>query len=106
MSDKTYMEQRFNQMKRHSILKGSSAGMVLRIILLILFLIFSKMFFDWAVEHSHNHFTDDELQNYYQEKHVIIFHMKKKGIITEEQFQQMKDSIKINIKRDFIRERR
>jgi len=52
---KKYLDKRFDEMKRQSILKGSSAGMVLRIILIVIILFFGKMFCDWAIDKSANY---------------------------------------------------
>lgn len=105
-NEKNYMERRFDTMKRQTITKGSSAGMVLRVVFLIVTIFLIMSFINWSVKKSCHYFTDEELYDYYQEKHVIIYNMKKRGLITERQFQQMKDSIKTNAKRDFIIERR
>lgn len=59
MADNSYLKKRFDAMKRRSILKGSSAGMILRIILIMALLLFGKMFCNWAVNESVNYDKDD-----------------------------------------------
>ena len=49
---KKYLDKRFDEMKRQSILKGSSAGMVLRIILIVIILFFGFRLCNWAVKMS------------------------------------------------------
>lgn len=104
--NKSYMEQRFDKMKRLFILKNSSAAMFIGLILLIFILFFGKMFFDWAVDKSHNHVDEYELRAYKNSKYKYLVDQRAKGNITKEQLQQMVDSIETNAKRDFIKERR
>jgi len=50
--EKRYLDKRFETMKRQSLLKGSSAGMILRIILLAIILFFGFRLCNWAVKMS------------------------------------------------------
>lgn len=106
MKTDNYMERRFEAVKRHSIQIGSTAGMIIRIVLLIIILIFGKMFLDWAVDQSHNSVTDYELKTYKNEKFRILVDMRTKNMISDEQLKYIVDSIETNAKRDFILERR
>ena len=105
-NEKSYLEKRINTMKRQSIMKGSSAGMILRVILLVGVLFLGKIFIDWSVNKSYNHIDDYELQAYINGKYKILIQMRTKDIITKEELQHMSDSIRTNAKRDFIIERR
>lgn len=106
MKKNNYMERRFDTIKRLSILIGSSAGIIIRLILLIIILLFGKMFMDWAVDQSHNSVTDYELKAYKNKKYRILVDQRVKNEISKEQLKKIVDSIETNAKRDFIRERR
>ena len=69
---KSYMEERFDTMKRSSILKSSLGGITIGIILLAFILFFGKMLLDWGVDKAYNHVDDYELRAYKNSKYKYL----------------------------------
>lgn len=106
MKKKSYMERRFNEMKHRSNSALMTAGMFIRIILLLVILAGGKFVCDWAVDQSHNSVNETDLKLYQNKKLRSLLIMRNKNFISDEEMIQMSDSINKNLKRDYIRERR
>ena len=103
---KSYMDRRFDKMKHRSSSTLITAGMFVRIFLLLVILAGGKFFCDWTVGQSHNTVPAWKVKQFSNKKLREQVDLRTKGLISEKELSERADSITKNAKRDYINERK
>lgn len=104
-TNKSYLRQHFEEKEKVSRVAGPLIGVTIGTVFLIVFFIWGARFIDWATLQSRCYISDSDLQRrYINERHSVLYHMRERGEITDNQFDYMVDSMKVNARRDYFEE--
>ena len=101
-----YVEERFHKMKKKVNPIYMMIGMVIRIALILALFGGGKLFFNWAINLSHNTTYGSEVKNYTKSKLRAIKTLRAEGFLTDEELKARVQEVHEDPKGDYIKEMR